>query len=87
MSTSAPGRVKTILVVDLTHMLNDPFATTILADLRARLIPPTAVRSKGPGYSLERASSSRGLAPSIGNECANAISEREADQQPNCEDC
>ena len=41
MSTSAPGRVKTILVVDLTHMLNDPFATTILAYLRARLIPPT----------------------------------------------
>jgi hypothetical protein len=41
MSTSAP--VKTILVVDLTHVLNDPFATTILGDLQARLIPPTRV--------------------------------------------
>jgi hypothetical protein len=64
MSTSVP--VKTILVVDLTHVPpNDPFATTILGDLRARLIPPTrvggvptAVRSKGPGYSLDIASSS-----------------------------
>src|ERR1700716_3376872 len=34
MSTSAPARVKTILVVDLTHALNDPFGTTILRDLR-----------------------------------------------------
>jgi hypothetical protein len=41
MSTSAP--VKAILVVDLTHVLNDPFVTTILCDLRARLIPPTRV--------------------------------------------
>jgi hypothetical protein len=43
MSTSAPARVKTILVVDLTHALNDPFSTTLLGDLRARLIPPTRV--------------------------------------------
>jgi hypothetical protein len=43
MSTSAPARVKTILVVDLTHVLNVPFSTTILGDLRARLIPPTRV--------------------------------------------
>jgi hypothetical protein len=42
MATSEP--VKTILVVDLTHVPpNDPFATTILGDLRARLIPPTRV--------------------------------------------
>ena len=37
MSTSALGRVKTILVVDLAHVPNDPFATTFLGDLRARL--------------------------------------------------
>jgi hypothetical protein len=43
MSTSAPARVKPILVVDLTHVLNGPFGTTILGDLRARLIPPTRV--------------------------------------------
>ena len=43
MATSAPARVKPILVVDLTHVLNGPFATTILGDLRARLIPPTRV--------------------------------------------
>jgi hypothetical protein len=43
MSTSALGRVKTILVVDLAHVPNDPFTTTILGDLRARLIPPTRV--------------------------------------------
>ena len=43
MATSAPARVKTIFVVDLTHVPNDPFATTILGDLRARLIPPTRV--------------------------------------------
>ena len=42
MATSEP--VKTILVVDLTHVPpNDPFATTILGDLRARLFPPTRV--------------------------------------------
>ena len=46
MSTSALGRVKTILVVDLTHVPNDPFATTILGDLRARLIPPTRPRAR-----------------------------------------
>ena len=34
---------------------------------------------------LERASSSCGLVPSIGNQCASAISEREPDQQANCE--
>ena len=41
MATSEP--VKTILVVDLTHVPNDPLATTILGDLRARLIRPTRV--------------------------------------------
>ena len=44
-----------------------------------------AVRSKGPGYSLDIASSSCGLVPSIGNECANAVSEREPEQQAKCE--
>jgi hypothetical protein len=51
MSTSAPARVKTILVVDLTHVPNDPFSTTTLGDLRARLIPPTRVG--GPGQPPE----------------------------------
>jgi hypothetical protein len=36
---------------------------------------------------LEKASSSCDLTPSIGNECADAISEREPDQQPNCANC
>jgi hypothetical protein len=58
MSTSAPARVKTILVVDLTHVPNDPFSTTILRDLRARLIPPPSGR-KGSGYLLERARTPR----------------------------
>ena len=34
---------------------------------------------------LEKASSSCGLAPPIGNECASAISEHDPDQQANCE--
>jgi CoA:oxalate CoA-transferase len=56
MSTSAPrptpGPFSGILVVDLIHVLNGPFGTTILDDLRARLIPPTRVGA--PDKTLSR---------------------------------
>ena len=43
--------------------------------------PPWPLSSKGPGYSLDIASSSCGLVPSIGNECANGISKRKPDRE------
>ena len=49
-----PGPFSGLLVVDLTHVLNGPFATTMLCDLGARVIkiePPVHgddTRSYGP---------------------------------------
>src|SRR5258708_36431121 len=51
-----PGPFSGVLVVDLTHVLNGPFGTTILSDLGARVIkiePPghgDDTRTYGPFY-------------------------------------
>ena len=51
-----PGPLSGLLVVDLTHVLNEPFGTTILADLGARVIkiePPghgDDTRTYGPFF-------------------------------------
>jgi hypothetical protein len=77
MATSEP--VKTILVVDLTHVPNDPFATTILSDLRARLIPPTRVGGPNgqPSPSLDgQAQSERRRWGRGGSACANGRNEK-----------
>src|SRR5215831_11929728 len=60
MSASAPqpssGPFSGVLVVDLTHVLNGPFGTTILSDLGARVIkiePPghgDDTRTYGPFF-------------------------------------
>ena len=53
---STPGPFSGVLVVDLTHVLNGPFGTTILTDLGARVIkiePPghgDDTRTYGPFY-------------------------------------
>ncbi|MEI9914968.1 MAG: CoA transferase [Methylovirgula sp.] len=55
-SGQCAGPLSGLLVIDLTHVLNGPFGTTILADLGARIIkiePPSHgddTRTYGPFY-------------------------------------
>jgi hypothetical protein len=56
-------------------------------DFSAPSISPFAASGLLSPALLEKASSSCGLVPSIRNQCANAISEREPDQQANCQEC